>query len=120
MRMMIFLKTNDFVLFAILCILLSIKSEARIVEADMFCIKLSKKYEYFETLNIKVNNLIEKNMVLIKKTPSKRVTTINKLKFILLRLGYEQARLKKKLLVAEIDLVKKKCPSYDILSRFEY
>jgi hypothetical protein len=94
------------------------KGNASVAGTDLLCIKLSKKFKYIQKLNKKVSTLIAKNLKLLSSNPPEKVSVKRKLDFVLTRLNLEKEKLKIKQEKAELALVKKKCPSYDVLSRF--
>jgi len=118
LRMMIFLKIRVFFFIGIFLTISSFQLSAAGVETDFLCINLSKKYRYFKKLNDKVSFLINKNRKLLSDTPKRKESVARKLNFVLSRLQLERKKLRIKLTAAELNLVKKKCPSYEILSRF--
>lgn len=118
MRMMIFLRTKLIVCLFILGALTPAISYPSVAGADLLCIKLSKKFRYLQKLNAKVSELIDKNRLLLKANPPAKISVKKKLNFVMTRLTLEKKKLKIKQEKAELALVKKKCPSYDVLSRF--
>lgn len=118
MKMRTFLKIRQIVALFVLLTLLPIEGHSSVAGTDLLCVKLSKKFRYFQKLNQKVSMLITQNLRLLRKNPPEKISVKRKLDFVLTRLNLEKKKLKIKKERAQLALVKKKCPSYEILSRF--
>jgi hypothetical protein len=87
-------------------------------DGGALCVKLSKRYHYLKNLNDKVTFLIDKNSKIKKSLPPRKVSLKKRLDVLSIKLELEKKKLKKKLISAELDLAKKKCPDYRMLSRY--
>lgn len=118
MKRMTILKISKNLLPFLFLFFIPLSLSAAPTDGGTLCVKLSKRYHYLKELNTKVNSLIERNRKVLKRTPKRKVSLTKRLDVLYMRLDLEKKKLKRKLVDAEINLAKKKCPDYKMLSRY--